>query len=192
MLHLQSSIEIATSLAEAFRLLADAECKARLNPDIEVLKISQVTDGPIGMGTRTFFSLRTDTGIRNFHCEVVGFEPNRYIEWLSDTQPAFRVRQSLELTATGCLLVHDEWLDEQPKTPAQDSRGVLFDIADAFQLAASMDISPAPAHAANPSEDLRLHMQERLAVWLANIKSRLEVPEGRDAFDFTQEIVVGF
>jgi len=192
MLHIQSSIEIETSLAEAYRLLADSERKARLNPDIEVLKIESVTDGPLAVGTRTFHSLRTANGVQKFHSEVVACETNRYIEWLTDTQPAFRVRQSLELTATGCLLVHEEWLDTQPELPAMDSLGVLLEVAETFRDAASMDLSPRPAHVGDPAEGLRHDMQRSLAAWLANIKSHLEVSQNRTEIDFSTEIVVGF
>jgi len=192
MLHIQSSIEIAASLAETFRLLGDAERKARLNPDIKVLNVAQVTDGPLGPGTRIYYSLETPAGIRNFHCEVVAYEPDRLIEWVSDTQPAFRVRQSLEPTETGCRLVHDEWLAREVAVPKKTRKWSLFDVADAFREASDLDTSPAPAAGGGDEQALLGAMQRSLAVWLGNIKSCLEGPSAETGIDLANLTTVAF
>lgn len=189
MLHIQSSIEIAASRAEAFRLLGDAERKARLNPEIEVLNVTQVTDGPLGLGTRIYYSLQTAAGTRNFHCEVVAFELNRLIEWVSDTQPSFRVRQSLEPTATGCRLVHDEWLAVEVAAPKK-TRWSLRHVVEAFEKVSGFD-APSGAPAADAA-DMRAAMQRSLSVWLGNIKSCLEGPCAETGIDLETVSTVAF
>jgi hypothetical protein len=190
MLHIQSSIEIATSLGEAFRLLGDAERKARLNPEIEVLRVSQVTDGPLGVGTRIYYSLQTPAGTRSFHCEVVAFESNRLIEWVSDTQPLFRVRQSLEPTSRGCRLVHDEWLAIEVVPPRKQRQWSLLDVAQAFEKVAGFDVPAAGAGGA--AGELVDAMQRSLSVWLGNIKSSLEAARPETPIDFTAPSTVAF
>lgn len=191
MLHIQSSIDIETAPAAAFRLLVDAERKARLNPEIEVLNVAQVTDGPLGLGTRVFYSLQTAAGIGNFHCEVVAFEANRLIEWLSDTQPPFRVRQRLEPTATGCRLVHDEWLTVEVATAAPPRRGSLRELLRAFQQAAGID-APMAAMAPDGSAELRDTLQRRLTLWLGNIKACLEATPAENRMDLDGASIVAF
>ncbi len=171
MVHVQATITIQASPAEVFRLLCDPELKTRLNPDVELLHAAPLTPGPMCVGSRIFYSIRVPDGARSFHCEVTAFEHNRLIEWRSDTQPAFRVRQGLEPTSTGCRLVHDEWLDTVAPAPATTRGWSLADIAQAFRQAAGLDM---PTLTSDAETDMQRVMQERLGVWLENIRAHLE------------------
>jgi len=191
-IHLQSAIEITASLVDAFRLLTDSEAKARLNPGVEVVSIIREAGSPLVVGARTFFSLRTPEGVQNFYCEITAFENNHFIEWISDTLPSFRVRESVELTATGCLLTHEEWFDEDTESASAPAQHVLAEIADAFQLAASMNIGPVPGQLRDPAIDVQEQLHERLSAWLANIKRHLEDKDQASQSGVESETVVAF
>lgn len=168
MVHVQATINIQASPAEVFRLLCDPERKARLNPDVEVLHAASLTPGPMGVGSRIFYRLRTPNGVCEFHCEISAFETNRVIEWVSDTRPSFRVRQLVEPTATGCQLVHDECLESATPAPVKPRRWSFTEIAQAFQQAAGLDVPAAV------DDKMQGAMQASLARWLENIRSCLE------------------
>jgi len=191
-IHLRSAIDITASLVDAFRLLTDSESKARLNPGVEVISIIREAGTPLAIGARTFFSLRTPEGVQNFNCAVTAFENNHFIEWLSDTQPGFRVRESVEMTATGCRITHEEWFDEFSDESAAPAQHVLSEIADAFQLAASMNIGPVAGQLRDPAIDLQKQLEARLSAWLENIKSHLENADQRSTNELAAETVVAF
>lgn len=182
MLHIHSSIEIRASLAEVFRLLCDPERKTRLNPAIELLHAVPVTPGALAVGSRIFYSLRTRQGQHNFHCQVTAFEPNRLIEWVSDTVPSFRVRQTLEPDGQGCRLLHDEWLTvARAEQPAQPS---LSELAGLLRRAAGLDAPSMPAPAEEGIARLQTTLEQQLGVWLGNIKAQFEGPEESPAATF--------
>lgn len=192
MVHVQSSIEIQASLAEVFRLLCEPARKTRLNPEVEVIHAELVTPGPMAVGSRIYYNLRVPGGIRSFHCEVTAYEHNRSVEWLSDTRPSFRVRQSLEPTASGCRLVHDEWLAVAAPAAAKPRRWSLAEITQAFRQAAGLGMPGVPALIGEPLEEMRAAMQNSLAVWLGNIRRHLEVARGEAGIEFDPASTVAF
>jgi uncharacterized protein YndB with AHSA1/START domain len=184
MIHVQATIEINTSPAEVFRLLCDPELKTRLNPDVELLQAAVLSPEPLAVGSRIFYRLRTPHGVSEFHCDVSAFETNRLIEWVSDTQPQFRVRQVIEATTGGCRLIHEETL--QTAEPAKPRKWSLADLAQAFQQAAGLDAPTAPG------ENMQQAMQAGLTRWLENMRVFLEAPRPEPDAEFHTISTVAF
>lgn len=175
MLHLQSRIDIDVPAADAFRLLCDPARKAGLNPAIELLSTALVSAGPLGQGSRILYRLRADAGIRSFHCTVTAFAPNRLIEMESDTNPPFRVRQTLETTLYGCSLLHEEWLDDSAVSlPAQAHEQPLPTLKRLLQEAIGHGLPSSDFLRERQREALREQLLQTLAQWLGNIKNTLE------------------
>lgn len=186
MVHVQAAIDIQASPAEVFRLLCDPELKTRLNPDVEVLHAAPVTPGPMAVGSRIFYRLRTANGSCEFHCDVSAIESNHMIEWVSDTRPSFRVRQVVEATAGGCRLVHDEWLETAAPAPAKSRKWSMDEIAQAFQQAAGFEMPAAV------DDTTQRAMQSGLTRWLENIRAYLEQTRTDAGNDFETILTVAF
>jgi len=175
MLHLQDQIDIDVPASEAFRLLCDPARKTELHPQVELIQAMLVSDGTLALGSRIHYCLRTPGGIRNFHCTVTAFEADRCIEMVSDTQPPFRVRQTLEPTLYGCTLRHEEWMDagRNQVQEAGRQRPMAF-LLRLMEQAAGHSMPTALEMAATQQDTLRDELQQTLETWLDNIKAHLE------------------
>jgi len=187
MLHLQAQIEIDVPVSDAFRLLCDPARKTELNPQVELIHAIPVTEGVLAPGSRIRYCLRTAGGVRNFHCTVTALVPDRCIEMVSDTQPPFRVRQTLEATLYGCILQHDEWIDagRDQVQEAGRQRPLAF-LLRLMEEAAAHSMPTASQMDDNQQDTLRAELTEALEGWLGNIKHYLEsagqeVPDGDSA-----------
>ena len=188
MIHVHATIDIQASPAEVFGLLCDPERKTRLHPEVEVLHAAALTPGPITSGSRIFYRLRTATGVREFHCEISAFEPEHRIEWISDTQPLFRVRQVIEPTATGCRLRHDEWLEGAAPAPAPvNSKWSLAAISETFQHAAGLAMTFR-----SPEDEQHEALQRSLGLWLENIRGSLEMSRTNHGDDLHALTTIAF
>lgn len=175
MLHLQSQIEIDVPAADTFRLLCDPARKAALNPAVELISAAMVSGGSLGPGSRFLYRLRNAAGIRSFHCTVTAFVPNRLIELESDTNPPFRVRQTLEATLYGCLLLHEEWLDDSAvAVPAQTHEQLLPTLKRLLYEAIGHGLPSTDLLRERQREALRDQLLQSLTLWLGNIKDALE------------------
>jgi len=175
MLHLQAEIECDVPVAEAFRLLCDPARLTRLNPRVKLLNAAVISAGPMAVGSRLRYSLRNVAGVVSFGAEVTAFEPGRLIEVVSDTQPPFRVRQTLEPTLYGCQLRHEEWLtpDSAQLQAATAERPLLY-VLRMLQDAAGLSRPSGEELEQTRCDILRDEMQRALGVWLQNIKHHLE------------------
>jgi len=175
MLHLQSQIDIDVPVGDAFRLLCDPARKAELNPKTGVVHVAVAGGGTLGPGSRVHYRLNTSNGLQSFHCTVTAFIPNRLIEMESDTNPPFRVRQSLEATLYGCRLLHEEWMEIGPAQVQADSRErPLSTLKRLLQEAVGHGMPTPAALSRRQMELLEENLQQTLGEWLANIKASLE------------------
>lgn len=182
MIHIHSSIDIDVAPDAVFDLLCDPERKTALNPKVVVLKARRETAGPVGPGTEFFYSLGGDWGAKSFRCRVTAFAADRMIEVVSDTNPPFRVRQTLEPTLTGCRLVHEEWLDLAPRQAQRAAQeNPLFYTLKLLQRAAGLTLPTAHELDLAADDTLTRQMQCDLAVWLGNIKASLEAEKRASA-----------
>lgn len=175
MLHLQSEIECDVPVAEVFRLLCDPARLTRLNPRVRLLNAAVISAGPLAIGSRLRYSLRNAAGVVSFGAEVTAFERERLIEVVSDTQPPFRVRQTLEPTLCGCQLRHEEWLtpDSVQLQVATAERPLLY-LLRMLQDATGLFRPSGEELEQTRCDTLRDEMQRALGVWLQNIKNHLE------------------
>jgi uncharacterized protein YndB with AHSA1/START domain len=175
MLHLQSEIECDVPVADVFRLLCDPVRLTRLNPRVTLLNAAVVSAGPLAAGSRLQYRLRNAAGVVSFGAEVTAFEPGHLIEVVSDTQPPFRVRQTLEPTLHGCQLKHEEWLtpDNAQLQAATAERPLLY-LLRMLQHATGLSRPSGEELEQTRSDTLRDEMQRALGVWLQNIKHHLE------------------
>jgi len=187
MLHLQSQIELDVPAGQAFALLCDPVRKSELNPQIEAVLAAVVSSGPLGVGSRIHYRLRTKTGLRTFNCVVATFEPDRVLEVISDTQPPFRVRQSLEPTLYGCTLMHEEWIEAgHAQLQAGGQQRPLPFLLRVMEAAVAHSM-PTPAEMElGQQEALKTELQQALDDWLGHIKTSLEathheLPDGDSA-----------
>lgn len=174
-LHLRSEIDCDVPVADAFRLLCDPARLTRLNPRVKLLSAALISAGPLAMGSRLRYRLRLLSGTASFGTEVTAFVPDRLIEFVSDTQPPFRVRQTLEPTLYGCQLTHEEWLtpDNAQLHAAAEERPLLY-LLHMLQDAVGLS-RPSGAELEQTQRDtLRAEMQDALGAWLRNIKNHLE------------------
>ena len=175
MLHLQAQIELDVPAGQAFALLCDPVRKTELNPQIEAVLAVVVSTGPLGVGSRIHYRLRTKTGLRTFNCTVTAFEPDRVLEVISDTNPPFRVRQSLEPTLDGCMLMHEEWIKAgHAQVQAGGQQRPLPFLLRVMETAVAHSI-PTPAEMDLCQEEtLKTELLQTLDDWLGNIKTCLE------------------
>ena len=175
MFHLEARIDIESPASAVFRLLCDPVRMAELNPRVEIVSASVISSGVLGTDSRIHYSLRTRSGLQSFHCTVTTFEQDRVIEMVSDTQPPFRLRQSLEPALHGCTLVHEEWLrlDIRHVQKASQERPLPY-LLRLFQAAAGHSIPSDTVLEETQYLALRAEMQEALSLWLINIKMHLE------------------
>jgi hypothetical protein len=175
MVHLHSEIECDAPVADAFRLLCDPERVTRLNPRVNLLSAEVLSAGSLALGSRLQYRLRLRSRIANLFTEVTAFVPDRLIEYISDTHPPFRVRQTLEPTLDGCRLTHEEWLspaDAQVQSAVAE-RPLVY-LLRMLQSAVGLS-RPSDTELEQTQRDtLRDEMQSTLGLWLHNIKHHLE------------------
>jgi len=175
MLHLRTEIECDVPVANAFRLLCDPERLMRLNPRVNLLSATQISAGPLAVGSRLRYCLRVPAGSVSFDTEVTAFVPDQLIEFVSDTQPPFRVRQTLAPTLYGCQLIHEEWLppDAAQLQAAGEERPLLY-LLRMLQVAVGLSRPSDEELEQTQRETLRDELQRALGLWLENIKTYLE------------------
>jgi hypothetical protein len=175
MLHLQSQIELDVPAGQAFALLCDPVRKTELNPQVEAVLAAVLSTGPLGVGSRIHYHLRTATGHRIFNCTVTAFEPDRVLEVVSDTHPPFRARQSLEPTLYGCMLMHEEWIEAGHAQVQAGGRQRPLPFLLRVMEAAVAHSMPTPAEMdLDQQETLKSELQQALDLWLGQIKACLE------------------
>jgi hypothetical protein len=173
--HLSACIDIQASPAKAFGLLCDPARKARLNPAVTVLEAALVSPGPMGRGARLRYRLRMAGGIAAFGCEVTEFEPDRLIEFRSQSPVPFRLRQGVDPRPDGCRLWHEESAEIAcPTVGAAAERRTLPYLLRLFGAGAGLfPLTPAVIEELQ-EETIADEMSAELAAWLANIKADLE------------------
>jgi len=176
MLHLRSEIDCDAPVADAFRLLCDPVRLTRLNPRVKkLLSVAPIPAGPLAVGSRLRYRLRLPAGASSFDAEVTAFVPDQLLEFVSDTQPPFRIRQTLEPTLYGCQLIHEEWLtpDTAQLEAAGQERPLLY-LLRMLQTAVGLSRPSGEELEQARRETLHDELQRALRLWLRNIKDHLE------------------
>jgi hypothetical protein len=107
-------VRIRAEPAEVFALVSDLRRKARLNPNIRVIRVELESEGPVREGSVFSHRFQKGTRIIEYRSRCVRCIPPRLFESRGETNPPFEVRVSVEPIAGGCQLTQEEALEVTP------------------------------------------------------------------------------
>jgi hypothetical protein len=173
-----ANVEIRADPAEVFAVVSDLRRKARLNPNIQVIRVELEGEEPVQEGSVFYHRFHRGTRIMEYRSRCVRLVPPWLFESRSETDPPFEVRVTVDRTPAGCKLTQEETADVTPE------------LLDAFETAPTKlpsfrDILTLLAlfPSARPlGSELRAFQRERvirkltdeLQSWLNAIRSHLE------------------
>ncbi len=178
MVRFSRSVLVRTDPGRVFALVTDAARKARLNPGAEVIQVEQETPGSIGTGTVIRFVLRFGGRVIDYRSRCVSFEPGRLIETISDTDPSFSVRVTVEAEGDQTRLTQEEWFEfsraSRPPVERKGRVGLLTKIAAAIHGHAS---AQPQALTREQEAEVETKLGSQLVCWLEAIRTHLEAAE---------------
>ena len=173
-----ASVDIRADAAEVFALVSDLRRKARLNPNIEVVRIELEGDEPVREGS-TFRHRFVKAGrIFEYRSRCVRYVPPRLFESRGETDPPFEVRVTVEAGPEGCRLTQRETLE----VPAEALDALDAGPAPARAFRDIVRLLPLFPSARHLSLELRALQRERvlgtlrgeLETWLGAIRAHVE------------------
>ena len=177
MVTINSFVDINAGPSEVFALVEDVATCVYLNPYAKVLGIAKETLGPIQVGTTFLFRLIIEGHLIEHRSLCTGFAPGKYMETLSDTDPQYRVRVSVDPTPHGARLTHEESFIMEPwDMPLPSVNGPLGWFTRLLYDGKS-EIRQTPESLAADEAEVKVKLQPRLDRWLASIKRHLEKRE---------------
>jgi hypothetical protein len=171
-----------------FALVSDLRRKARLNPNIEVIRVDLEGDEPVREGSVFRHRFLKEGRIIEYRSRCLRCVPPRLFESRSETDPPFQVRVTVEPTADGCRLTQEEALEVPPEVldvlDAGHSPGQTF-----LEVVRLLPIFPG---AGSLVAELRAFQRTRvvrrltgeLGAWLETIRTHAEaagIPAARSA-----------
>ena len=178
-----ASLPVCAPAAEVFAVVSDLRRKARLNPNIRVIRVELEGGEPVREGSVFYHRFQKGKRILEYRSRCVRCEPPRLFETRGLADSLFEVRVTVEPLTEGCRLTQEETVEVTPEgldvlDPAPVS-GQTF--GDAMKL---LMLFPS----ARPlGAELRAHQRERVArrlageleSWLDEIRQHLEAGSGR-------------
>lgn len=167
------SIHIDAPIERVFALVSDPLERARLNPDVEPIRIELENDPPLHVGSICHCRLHVGRRIVDYRTRVREFIPNRRIASISDSAiPIDLVIDTVEEDGGTRLTQTEEFepTDDMLLESAPDD-GPLRRLE---WLLPFLDLDYARRVRCRREELLREQLENRLAEWLAAIKQRLE------------------
>ncbi len=178
-LRLSQAVDIGAPPSAVFRLISDPLAKARLHPEVRVVRIEREDAGPLAPGSVTFYRLQTGRRIFEYRMRCLRCEPDRLIESIADLPTRFAVRLEIEATPEGSRLTHSE----ECEVTAEMLEGLVvtrraehawtFMKLLAFFLPGLADETLAVLFRER-ADALRVRMQRELRAWLLAMKQHLE------------------
>lgn len=179
MVDVKHSVEINSEPETVFSLVTDIPRKARLDPNAKVLGVVQETEGPVAIGTTFHYRLVVEGRIADYRSRCTAFEPGKLIETVSDSDPPFTVRVTVEPLSNGARLTQKESFTVQRihlRLPTADGwRGKLLRVLFGNRDAIQQDPSASRDEEARMEAKLKI----RLEKWLEAIKLELESQQSR-------------
>lgn len=179
-----ASVEVRAEPAEVFALVSDLRRKARLNPNIHVIRVELLGEEPVREGS--VFSHRFQKGGRivEYRSRCTGCVPPRLFASRGETDPPFEITVTVEPTPSGCRLTQEEVLDMTPALldaleppPGTESFRDLVGLMALFP-----SLRPLGAELRTlQRERLARRLAGELAVWLDAIKAHVEARAAREA-----------
>lgn len=164
-----------------FALVSDLRRKARLNPNIRVIRVELEGAEPVREGSVFYHRFQRGTRIVEYRSRCVRHVPPRVFETRGETDPPFEVKVTVEPTPAGCRLTQEETLEASPELldalepapagewPFPHVVGLLVLIPGVRQLGLELR--------AHQRERLRRKLIRELQAWLDAIKAHLETRE---------------
>ena len=176
-----ATVEIRAEVADVFTLVSDLRRKARLNPNIRVIRVELEGDEPVQEGSVFYHRFQRGTRIVEYRSRCMRFAPPRLFESRGMTDPPFEVRVTVEPTPEGCRLTQQETVELTPALlealePAAAADRTFRDVVDLLTLFPG---------ARQLGAELWRHRRDRVArrltaelqAWLEAIKAHLEAGE---------------
>lgn len=171
-------MQVRAPAAPVFALVSDLRRKARLNPNIEVIRVELEGEEPVREGSVFYHRFRKDARIVEYRSRCVRFEPPRLFESRGETDPPFLVRVTVEPGPLGCRLTQEEAVDATPELldaldPAPAGTGELGDVLRWLPLFPSGRRLGAELRA-HQRDRVARHLAGELGAWLEAIRRHVE------------------
>jgi hypothetical protein len=177
-LRFSATVEIRAEPAEVFAVVSDLRHKARLNPNIQVIRVELEGEEPVREGSVFYHRFHRGARIMEYRSQCVRLVTPRLVENRSETDPPFDVRVTVDPTPGGCRLTQEEEVEVTPALldafeAAPTQVRTFRDIVHLFVLFPSL--RPLGA-------EIRVFQRERVArklsgelqSWLDGIRAHLE------------------
>lgn len=177
-LTLSAKVEIRAEAAEVFAVVSDLRRKARLNPNIQVIRVELEGDEPVREGSVFYHRFQKGKRIMEYRSRCVRFAPPWLFESRSETDPPFRVRVTVEPTPAGCRLTQEEVVEVTPELldalePAPTKVRTFRDIVELLALFPSVRPLGSELVALQRERVVR-KLTAELRSWLDAIRGHLE------------------
>ncbi|MBI2881910.1 MAG: SRPBCC family protein [Candidatus Tectomicrobia bacterium] len=182
-LEFSASVEIRAAAAEVFALVSDLRRKARLNPNIQVIRVELEGEGPVREGSVFYHRFQRGTRILEYRSRCVRFVPPRLFESRGETDPPFEVRMTVESTPLGCRVTQHEALEVPPDLlealePAPPGARTFRDLLGFLALFPGLRPLGAEVRALQ-RERLAKRLTAELEAWLNAIRAHVEAGGAR-------------
>ena len=179
-----ASVELRAEAALVFALVSDLRRKARLNPNIRVIRVELEGEEPVREGSVFYHRFQRGTRIMEYRSRCVRFVPPRLFETRGETDPPFEVRVTVDPAPGGCRLTQEEAVEATPELldalePAPSGAGIFRDIVGLLPLFPSLRQLGSEVRALQ-RERLARKLTRELQAWLDAIKDRLEAQDAGD------------
>ena len=166
-------VHIKAPVPRVFALIADPLARARLNPEVSPIDVRVEGDGPMAVGSRIHFQLKSGDRMMDYRAEVREFVPERRIVTVAQTKIPFEVRLETSAENGGTRLTQTESFE-----PSEDMlQAELTPVSRLAWLRYALALfggDPLEQQRAEQEQLLAKRLGEKLESWLAAIKRELE------------------
>jgi len=173
-----ATVEIQVQPMEVFALVSDLRRKAKLNPNIQVIRVELEGGEPVREGSVFYHRFHKGTRIMEYRSRCVRLVPPWLFESRSETDPPFEVRVTVDRTAAGCRLIQQEEIEVTPELldafePVPTKLPSFRDIMTLFALFPSVRPLGSEIRAFQRDRVIR-KLTGELQAWLDAIRAHLE------------------
>ncbi|MGD8569075.1 MAG: SRPBCC family protein [Gammaproteobacteria bacterium] len=178
MIRVSGSVNINVRPEQVFALVTDVCQCGKLNPRVEVISIVAEPQGPMRQGTVYHNRIVVEGRMTEFTSNVIGFEPNTFLEIRTNTYPAVTTQYRVKSRGEGACLEQQMTSEMTPPEP----------LSPALPPWLHKIFGKSP-HSANDADQkaafqrqehlLQQQLQKQLEEWLQVVKSYLENQRGK-------------
>jgi Polyketide cyclase / dehydrase and lipid transport len=103
-----ATVEIKAEPEEVFAVVSDLRRKARLNPNIQVIRVELEGEEPVREGSVFYHRFQRGMRVLEYRSRCVRLVFPRLFETRSETDPPFEVRVTVDPTPDGCRVTQEE------------------------------------------------------------------------------------